>query len=67
MSKPKSLRRRYRTRLEEGFPETMKLVIGDEEIEYESTSPLFDEIIAHRISMIPIVTDLELFSFKNTI
>jgi phosphoribosylaminoimidazolecarboxamide formyltransferase/IMP cyclohydrolase len=40
LSKPKSLRRSYRTRLEEGFPETMKLVIGDEEIEYTKSMSL---------------------------
>ncbi len=40
MSKPKSLRKSYRTRLEEGFPETMKLVIGDEEIEYTKSMSL---------------------------
>ena len=34
MSKPRSLRKSYRTKLEEGFPDSMKLVIGDEEIEY---------------------------------
>jgi phosphoribosylaminoimidazolecarboxamide formyltransferase/IMP cyclohydrolase len=40
LSKPKSLRKSYRTRLEEGFPETMKLVIGDEEIEYTKSMSL---------------------------
>ena len=34
---------------------------GDEEVEYESTSPIFDEMIAHRLAMIPIPTDLEIF------
>ncbi len=29
--------------------------------EYESATPLFDEIIAHRLGMIPVPTDLELF------
>lgn len=37
---------------------------GDE-VEYESTTPLFDEIIAHRLGLIPIPTDLELYNYKN--
>jgi len=32
---------------------------------YESVSPMFDEIVAHRLSMIPIPTDLEAFNFKS--
>ncbi|MEF8874627.1 MAG: DNA-directed RNA polymerase subunit D [Candidatus Thermoplasmatota archaeon] len=41
--------------------------IGDEEEdkEYESSAPLFDEIIAHRLGMLPIPTDLELFDFRE--
>ncbi|MFP4002087.1 MAG: DNA-directed RNA polymerase subunit D [Thermoplasmata archaeon] len=39
---------------------------GDEdEKEYESAAPLFDEIIAHRLGMLPIPTDLELFSYRD--
>jgi DNA-directed RNA polymerase subunit D len=41
-----------------------KLAI-DDVIIYDNTSPLFDEIIAHRLSMIPLPTDLKLLSFKN--
>src|SRR4030042_3175635 len=37
----------------------------DDVIIYDNTSPLFDEVIAHRISLIPIPTDLKLLSFKN--
>lgn len=37
----------------------------DSDKEYESTSPIFDEIIAHRLGMIPIPTDLELFNYKD--
>jgi phosphoribosylaminoimidazolecarboxamide formyltransferase/IMP cyclohydrolase len=40
MSKPKSMRKRYRTKLEEGFPETLKLVVGDEEIVYAKSMSL---------------------------
>ncbi|MFO8109121.1 MAG: DNA-directed RNA polymerase subunit D [Thermoplasmata archaeon] len=41
--------------------------IGDESgtKEYKSTTPLFDEMIAHRLGLIPIPTDLELFNFRD--
>ncbi len=40
--------------------------ISDEEGKtYESTTPLFDEIIAHRMGLIPIPTDLEMLGFKD--
>jgi len=32
---------------------------------YDNTSPLFDEIISHRLGMIPIPTDLKLLEFKD--
>jgi len=34
---------------------------GDDGREYESITPLFEEIIAHRLGMLPVPTDLDLF------
>ncbi|MCL1979170.1 MAG: DNA-directed RNA polymerase subunit D [Methanomassiliicoccaceae archaeon] len=33
--------------------------------EYESVTPLFDEIVAHRLGMVPVPTDHELFTFQE--
>ena len=33
--------------------------------EFESVTPLFDEIIAHRLGMVPIPTDLDLFGYQK--
>jgi len=44
--------------------ELPKLAIEDVVI-YDNTSALFDEIISHRLGLIPIPTDLSLLSFKN--
>lgn len=38
---------------------------GEEEVEFESTSPIFDEMIAHRLALVPIPTDLDLFVPRN--
>jgi DNA-directed RNA polymerase subunit D len=42
-----------------------KLAI-DNVIIYDNTSPLFDEIISHRLGLIPIPTDLKLVSYRDT-
>ena len=34
---------------------------GDDGKEYESITPLFEEVIAHRLGMLPVPTDLDLF------
>lgn len=39
--------------------------IRHDDKDYESNTPLFDEIVAHRLGMIPIPTDLELFNFRD--
>lgn len=39
---------------------------GEDGKEYESVTPLFDEIIAHRLSLIPIPTDLEILEPRET-
>jgi DNA-directed RNA polymerase subunit D len=33
--------------------------------EYESITPVFDEIIAHRLGLVPVPTDLELFTYRD--
>jgi len=44
--------------------ELPKLAVDDVVI-YDNTSALFDEIIAHRLGLIPIPTDLSLLSFRD--
>ena len=44
--------------------ELPKLTVNEVVI-YDNTSPLFDEIISHRIGMVPIPTDLSLLSFRD--
>ena len=44
--------------------ELPKLAVDDVVI-YDNTSALFDEIIAHRLGMVPIPTDLSLLTFRD--
>jgi DNA-directed RNA polymerase subunit D len=44
--------------------ELPKLAI-DDVIIYDNTSPLFDEMMSHRLGLIPIPTDLSLLSFRS--
>jgi len=44
--------------------ELPKLAI-DDVIIYDNTSPLFDEIISHRLGLVPIPTDLRLLNFRD--
>lgn len=44
--------------------ELPKLAVDDVVI-YDNTSALFDEIIAHRLGLVPIPTDLSLFSYRD--
>ncbi|MGF3554328.1 MAG: DNA-directed RNA polymerase subunit D, partial [Thermoplasmatota archaeon] len=44
--------------------ELPKLAV-DDVIIYDNTTALFDEIIAHRLGLIPIPTDLSLLTFRN--
>lgn len=40
-------------------------IMDEDNKAYESVSPLFDEMVAHRLSLVPIPTDLEQFSFRS--
>ena len=44
--------------------ELPKLAV-DDVIIYDNTSALFDEIIAHRLGLVPIPTDLSLLTFRD--
>ncbi len=43
----------------------MGTILDESGKEYESAAPLFDEIIAHRLGMIPLPTDLKRFNFRK--
>jgi DNA-directed RNA polymerase subunit D len=40
-------------------------IMGEDGTEYESVTPLFDEMIAHRLGLVPLPTFLDEFNFKN--
>jgi len=39
-------------------------IMDEKGVAFESVSPLFDEIVAHRLSLIPVPTDLDAFNFR---
>jgi len=41
-------------------------IIGEEGKEYESVTPLFDEIIAHRLGLIPLPTEPGAYNYRKT-
>lgn len=64
-----ALRRCLMTEISKMAIETVEFHLGsimDEDgKEYESVSPLFDEIVAHRLGLIPVPTDLSLYVPKD--
>ncbi len=42
------------------------IIRDDEGKEYESIAPLFDEIIAHRLGLLPVPTDLDSYVFRDS-
>lgn len=42
------------------------IIRDDEGKEYESIAPLFDEIVAHRLGLLPVPTDLDSYVFRDS-
>ncbi|MDH3365456.1 MAG: DNA-directed RNA polymerase subunit D [Thermoplasmata archaeon] len=40
-------------------------IMDDDSKAYESISPLFDEIVSHRLSLVPVPTDLENYNYRS--
>ena len=40
-------------------------IMDEDNKAYESISPLFDEIVSHRLSLVPVPTDLDQFNFRK--
>lgn len=39
-------------------------IMDEKGVAYESVSPMFDEIVSHRLGLVPIPTDLDAFNFR---
>ncbi|HEX9907498.1 MAG TPA: DNA-directed RNA polymerase subunit D [Thermoplasmata archaeon] len=39
-------------------------IMDEKGVPFESVSPMFDEIVAHRLGMVPVPTDLDVFNFR---
>jgi len=64
-----ALRRALMTEVPKMAIETVEFHLGpirDEDgMEFESVSPLFDEIVAHRLGLVPVPTDPDLYTYKD--
>ena len=64
-AKANALRRTMLTDIPKMAIDDVQFHLGPHDVdgkEFESITPLFDEIIAHRLGMVPVPTDLELFN-----